>query len=72
MIVSDMRAAGFLARVNGNGNALVSLTRPLMPHEVEAALESAGYDPSQCQLHRTAGGMVEVVAITGVTFQEEC
>jgi hypothetical protein len=54
-----------LARQNANGNALISLTRPIMPHEVEAALESAGYDPCQYQIHRTAGGMVEVVAITG-------
>ena len=66
MIISDMKAAGFEARENLNGNALVGLNRPVRLAEVRDAMEAAGYEPCQYRAARTIDATaIEIVAVVG-------
>jgi len=66
MIISDMKAAGFDARENMNGNALVGLYRPIRLAEIRDAMDAAGYEPCQYRAAKTIDATaIEIVAIVG-------
>jgi hypothetical protein len=62
-IIEDLNNHGFKARLNLNGNCLVSLNRPIFSMEVQIALMQSGYDDCQYSLTR-AHGQVVVAAVT--------
>ena len=66
IIISDMKAAGFEAREDLNGNALVGLNRTIGLAEVHDAMDEAGYERCQYRASRTCDPTaIEIAAIVG-------
>ena len=67
MIASDLRNAGFRVEDSGYGKVAISLTRKMtaMCHQVERALDAAGYDECQYSLNQVSSGAVYLKAVVG-------